>query len=301
MIRISTQTLFETGAARIGEVQAGLAKTQQQISTGRRMVSPSDDPVAAARVLEVSQTQSLNTQFGVNRMHANYALTASEGTLAGVTALIQDVKDTIISAGNPSIGDSERGFMATDLRARLDALMGLANTRDAAGDYIFAGFRTDAPAFSKDPLTNAVTYNGDAGQKLMQVDATRQMAVNHSGSSVFQGGGQDLFQTLNDLITLFETPGAPSAAVLGTHNANIDLALDNVLTVRAALGSRLQEIDALNNVGEDRGLQYSQILSELQDLDYTQALTQLSQQQFVLEAAHRSFVSTSALSLFKFM
>lgn len=301
MMRISTQTLFDTGAARIGEVQAGLAKTQQQISTGRRMLTPSDDPVGAARALEVSQSQSLNTQYGVNRMHANYAITSAEGTLQGVTALMQDVKDTIIAAGNPSIGDSERGFMATDLRSRLDALMGLANTRDAMGNYIFSGFKTDTPAFSKDALTNVVTYQGDTGQQLMQVDSSRRMAVNHPGSSVFQGGGQDVFQTLNDLITLFETPGAPSAAALATHNGQMDLALDNVLTVRAALGSRLQEIEALDGIGVDKGLQYSQILSELQDLDYTQALTQLSQQQFVLEAAHRSFVSTSGLSLFKFL
>jgi flagellar hook-associated protein 3 FlgL len=81
----------------------------------------------------------------------------------------------------------------------------------------------------------------------------------------------------------------------------MDSALDSVLTVRASVGSSLQELDALDNVGTDRDLQYSKVLSELQDLDYTQAVTQLSMQQVTLEAAQKSFVKTSGLSLFNFI
>jgi len=99
-MRISTQTLFETGAAQLGSLQSGLVKTHQQIASGRRILTPSDDPVAAARALEVSQSQSLNTQYGVNRQHAKSALGAVEGTLSSVTALLQDVKTNVIAAGN---------------------------------------------------------------------------------------------------------------------------------------------------------------------------------------------------------
>lgn len=299
-MRISTQTLFETGAARIGDLQSGLAKTQQQIGTGRRILTPSDDPVAAARALEVTQSQSLNIQYGVNRQHAKSALGAVEGTLSSVTALLQDVKTTVIAAGNGSYSDTERGFMATELRGRFEQLLGLANSRDAMGNYLFSGFQVTTPAFSES-APGVVQYDGDQGQRLMQVDAARQMAASSPGQSVFQGGGQDVFKTLSDLVNLLQTSGAPSSVTLGTHNANLDLALDNVLTVRASVGSRLQELDALDNAGEDRHVQYSQILSDLQDLDYAQALTQLSQQQITLEAAQRSFVKTSGLSLFNFL
>ncbi len=300
-MRISTHTLFESGAARIGELQSGLVKTQQQIATGRRILAPSDDPVAAARALEVTQAQSLNTQYGVNRQHAKSSLGALEGTLSSVTALLQDIKVTVIAAGNAALSDTERGFMATELSGRLEEMLGLANTRDAVGNYLFSGFQTTTPAFSKDAITGVVTYDGDQGQRLLQVDATRQMSVTAPGSTVFQGGGQDVFQTLNDLVVLLQTPGAPSSAVLGTHNDNLDQALDSVLTVRASVGSRLQELDALDYAGEDRNLQYSQILSELQDLDYTKALTQFSQQQTTLEAAQKSFVKASGLSLFNYI
>jgi flagellar hook-associated protein 3 FlgL len=305
-MRISTQTLFETGAARLGELQSGLVKTQQQISTGRRMLSPSDDPVAAARALEVSQSQSLNTQHGLNRQHATSALASVEGSLSSVTALLQDVKTTVIAAGNGTLSDTERGFMASELRGRFEQLLGLANSRDPVGNYQFAGHLTTTPPFAE-TTPGTVQYQGDQGQRLLQVDATRQMAVNSTGQAVFQGGGQDIFVTLNDLVTLLQTPvvdAATNAALnagLATANGNLDLALDNVLTVRASVGARLQELDALDNAGADRHIQYSQILSDLQDLDYTQALTQLTQQQVTLEAAQRSFVAVSGLSLFNFL
>lgn len=300
MIRMSTQTLFDTGAAQMGDLQSGLVRTQQQISSGRRMLAPSDDPVGAARALDVSETQSQNTQFGVNRQYATSALSAVEGTLSSVTSLLHDVKTTIIAAGNGALGDTDRGFLAAELRGRFEGLLGLSNSRDATGNYVFSGFQTNTPAFVES--TTGATYQGDGGQRLMQVDVTRQIAVSSTGKSVFQGGGQDIFKTLKDLITLLNTPGTVGlAAGLATANDNLDLALDNVLTIRASTGARLQELDSLNNSGEDRHLQYSQILSDLQDLDYTQAITQLSQQQVTLEAAQRSFVSISKLSLFNFI
>ena len=304
-MRISTQLLFESGAARIGDLQSSLLRTQQQIASGRRILTPSDDPVGATRALEITQSQSINTQYGVNRQSAKSTLSEAEGVLSSVTELLQDVRTTTIAAGNGLLGDTERGFMATELNARLDQLLGLANSRDAMGNYLFSGFQTDTPAFVKS--ATGATYQGDAGQRMAQVDATRQMAVTTPGSTVFQGGGQDMFQTLNDLITLLQTPvvtpadKANLAAGLATAKSDIDLALDNVLTVRAAGGSRLQELDSLDYAGEDRNLQYSQVLSELQDLDYTKAVTQLSQQQITLEAAQQSFVKTSSLSLFNFI
>lgn len=306
-MRVSTQIIFENGAAKLGELQAGLVRTQQQVASGRRIQSPSDDPVAAARALEITQSQSINTQHGVNRQTAKSNLGLVENTLTSVTSLLQDVKTTIVAAGNASLTDIERGFMATEISGRLEQLFGMANSRDGTGNYMFSGFQTDTPAFSRDAVTGVVSYEGDPGQRLLQVDATRQMAVNTPGQSVFQGGGVDMFQALNDLVTLLRTPVVTQTdtdnlnAGLATANGDLGLALDNVLTVRASIGSRLQELDALDNLGEDRNIRYSETLSELQDLDYAEALTKLSQQQITLEAAQRTFVSVSGLSLFNYL
>lgn len=299
-MRISTQTLFDNGAARIADAQAALYKTQQQVAADRRMLTPADDPVAAARALEVTQSQSLNTQYGTNRGYAKDSLAAVDGTLSSVTDLLQSVKTAAISAGNPTIGDSERASIAASLQSSLNLLMGLANTRDGQGNYLFSGFQTSTPPFVQ--TATGVQYQGDQGQRLIQVDATRQMAVSSPGQNVFQGGGQDMFKTLNDLMAQLNTPGtAGLSAALTTANSDFQAALDNVSTVRASVGTRMNELDSLDNSGSSKNLQYSQTLSGLQDLDYTQALTDLSRQQTTLEAAQKSFVQTSSLSLFKFL
>lgn len=111
-----------------------------------------------------------------------------------------------------------------------------------------------------------------------------------------------MFKTLNDLITQLNTPGTTGlSATLTTANSDLQAALDNVSTVRASVGTRMQELTSLDNSGTNKNLQYSQTLSGLQDLDYTKALTDLSRQQTTLEAAQKSFAQTSSLSLFKFL
>jgi flagellar hook-associated protein 3 FlgL len=299
-MRISTQQIFEIGTTRLVDLQSRLQKTQEQIASGRRILSPSDDPVAATRVLDVTQSQTLNKQYGVNRQYATNALSQTEVTLGSVTEILQDVRESIFKAGNGILSDAERGNIATELSGRLQGLLGLANTRDSAGNYLFSGFQSNTQPFVQS-VTGA-TYQGDSGQQKVQVDASRQLAVNTPGSVVFQGGGQDVFATLTDLVTLLNTPGTLTlSAGLATAVTNIDLALDQVLNVRTTVGGSLQEIEALNSVGTDRDLQYAKLLSELQDLDYTEAITQLSQQQVALEATQKTFTRISGLSLFNFI
>lgn len=300
-MRISTNTLYEQGVARISEVQSGLAKTQQQLATGRRILTPADDPIAAARALEVTQSQAVNAQFAINRQTAVGSLNAVENTLTGVTSMLQDARVIAINAGNATLTDEERGYLATELRGRFDELLALANTTDGTGNYLFSGYQVTTQPFVQ-TLPGVVQYMADQGQRQLQVDSARQMAISDSGQRVFQGGNQDIFKTLNDLITLLETPGTATLSTgLAIATGAIDKALDNVLTVRASVGSRLKELDALDSTGQDRDLQYSQVLSQLQDLDYAQAISQLSQQQVTLEAAQKSFLKISGLSLFNFL
>lgn len=304
-MRISTLQLYDTGAARIADVQSALAKTQQQVATGRKMLSPSDDPVAAARALEIAQSQSINAQFANNRVQAKNALVFAEGTLGSVTGLLQNAREALISAGNPLLSDSQRTAIATELSSRFQAILGLANTRDAQGNYIFAGFQTSTAPFVETPA--GANYLGDAGQQQVQVDSNRSLSLGNPGSSVFQGGGQDIFQTLKDVMALLQTPvvtpadQAALSAGLTSGIANVDLALQNVLLTRTTLGNRLQELDSLDEAGADRNVRYEAMLSQIQDLDYTQALTTLSRQQLTLEAAQQSFVKTSSLSLFNYL
>lgn len=304
-MRISTSMIFQQGAAKISDLQTNLVKTQQQLSTGRRILTPADDPVAAARALDVTQSQSVNAQYATNRQTAVSSLSAVDNTLASVTSVLQDVKTQTVYAGNGALSNSDRSKLATQLSSDLDQLLALANTTDGIGNYLFSGYQTATQPFVK--TTTGAQYNGDQGQRQVQVDSSRQMAVSASGQAIFQGNNQDVFKTLTDLITLLQTPvttPAGSTALtdgLTTANGNIDQSLNNVLTVRASVGSRLRELDSLGSAGSSRDIQYSQTLSQLQDVDYAKAISQLTQQQTTLQAAQQSFVKIAGLSLFNYL
>jgi flagellar hook-associated protein 3 FlgL len=304
-MRISTNTIYQSGITKLSTLQSEQNKLSQQIATGKRISLPSDDPVGATQALEISHAQEVNKSFAATRKTAQLKLNTIESSLESVTSLITSAQSALVGAGNSVYSNQERGFIATDLKGSLEALIGLANTRDASGNYLYAGFQTDTKPFI--PNATGASYVGDSNLQSLQVDAQRAIPVNVTGDSVFQSGGNDVFATLSNIVTLLNTPitdattRATFEAGLATAIGNLQGTLDNVLTIRAGVGSKLNELDALDNAGSDRALQYSKALSDLEDLDYTAALSDLAKQQTIMEAAQKSFVATTSLSLFKFI
>ena len=133
----------------------------------------------------------------------------------------------------------------------------------------------------------------------LQLDVTGAPA---SGDvfTVTPSTNESIFKTISNLITALRTPGPLGGATAAAING-LDRGMDNVLTVRASLGARLQELDALQSAGESLGVQYKQTLSQLQDLDLNKAISDLTQQKTSLEAAQKSFLAVSGLSLFNYM
>ncbi len=397
-MRVSSGMIFDAGVQSMQKQSAALLSTQQQVASGRRILSPSDDPVAAARALEVSQAQSSNSQYLLNQKAAGEALGLQDGALTSVTDLIQAARTLAVQAGSPVLNASDRQSIAGELRERFDELLGLANGKDAGGQSLFAGYMGGTTPFAGS-VAGGVAYAGDSGQRMLQVSASRQIAISDAGSDVFmrirsgngtfstaaaatnagsgvidagsvvgafvpdtytitfapagpglnytvtgtvsgvvaagafQSGqamvfngasvaitgtpaatdqftvtsstGQSLFATLANLITAIEAPVSGGNTLLsnrlGSALRNLDQAQDNILAVRAAVGARQNEVDALASAGADLDLQYAQVLSRLQDVDYAEALSRLTQQQTYLEAAQKSFLKVSGLSLFNFV
>ena len=184
-MRISTSSLYATSTTQLSTLQSQLARTQQQLSTNRRMLSAADDPVASARALEVTQSQSINAQFATNRANVRASLSQEEVALTSVQQLIQDVQVTAVAAGNGINSASDRADFANELEGRLEDLMALANASDGNGGYVFSGYKVGTMPFVK---TNAgVAYQGDQGQVQLQVGGARRIAMNDAGSAVFTG------------------------------------------------------------------------------------------------------------------
>lgn len=399
-MRISTSSLYNDNIATLNTLQAQVGQTQQQISTGRRLLNPADDPAAMARAAELSQTDSANTQLASNRIAAINTLSLTEGILQGATSLLQDAKVVAVDAGNGSLSATSRLSLAVDLQGRLDELLGLANSTDGAGSYLFSGAQGTVQPFAN--TAAGVVYQGDDVQRKVQAAASRQISTTDSGADIFMrvrngngtfqaapavantGSGvvsqgvvtnfslynghtfqidftaantydindvttglpvsagnayvsgqaisfngiqfdikgtpavgdkfditpssnQSVFKTLGDLIATLNAgaaTGMSSTAYrqgLQAATGALDQGLSNVLGVRATVGSRLRELDALQATGDELGLQYKQTLSKIQDTDYNKAVTELTMQNMMLQAAQQSFAKVSQMSLFNYL
>ena len=301
-MRVSTSMIYDQGVIALQKQSAALLHTGQQIATGRKILTPSDDPVGSARALDVSQSKSVNQQFITNQGYAEDALKLVEGQLDGAGEIIQYARGRVLAAGNPALSPADRQSIATDLRSQFDAMLAIANTRDANGDYLVAGYRSNTPPFEKTDLagTPGTEYKGDQGSRTMQVSSSRFMPVSFGGEVAFGSEGDGVFKVLGDFITALETgsdvPGAVSTALGG-----LDESLDRVLTTHAQIGSQLVEVEQLGFIGSDLDLQYATTLSGLQDLDYNEAVSRLKQQEIYLQAAQQSFLKITGLSLFNYL
>ena len=183
-MRISTAMIFDSGINAMQKRTASLLTTQQQVSSGRRILTPSDDPVAAASALELNQSLALNTSYGTAQSYATSGLGLVDNQLASVGDLLTQVQQLAVQAGNSSLTISDRASVATQLRASYDQLIGLANSTDGSGQYLFSGYQGSNKPFSGS-VGDGVVYHGDDGQRSLQVSSSRSLAVSDSGNDIF--------------------------------------------------------------------------------------------------------------------
>lgn len=183
-MRIATSQWFKQATAEMQARQVEMERFRHQVSSGKRLRSPADDPAAASRILALSQTLEATGQYQTNANAASSRLTQTESALDGVTNALQRVRELVIQGRNAPLGDAERGFIASELRQRLDEILGLANTIDGNGEYLFAGFQTGTRPFSMG-ADGEVSYFGDEGRRRLQIGAETTVADSENGLTVF--------------------------------------------------------------------------------------------------------------------
>ena len=219
-MRISTSSIYETAGTRISDLQVGLNRTQQQIAAQRRILTPSDDPVGAARALVITQSDAVNSQYAVNRKSANNSLSMAESILGDVTTAMHNIKTRIVSAGSGILTDTERGYIANELQGDLGQLLGSANATDGTEGYLFSGFSSTVAPYTQ--TQGGATYNGDQGQRYLQVDTSRQLPLSDVGSAIFGN-----IRTSN---TQFNTVANPSNTGQTVATTTINTATSGSLT-----------------------------------------------------------------------
>lgn len=183
-MRISTSMIYGLGGKSVSAQTTELYKLQSQLSSGKRVNTPADDPLASARILEIGQSKSTSDQLSTNADYATSALNAQESALSDISDLLSSVRSLGVYAGNPSLTVNDKQVLATSLKSKYNELLSLVNTQDN-GKYLFSGFQGETQPFSE-VTPGVVAYNGDEGQRLIQVSPSRQVPVSSAGIEVFQ-------------------------------------------------------------------------------------------------------------------
>lgn len=306
-MKISTSLYFNQATTQLGNVQGELSKTQEQLSLGKQIVKPSDAPDKAALVTRLESELSRQTGYQDTLKSVNIRLTAEETALKNTSDVMARIKELSVQAANDTLGAQDRQSIALELSNLKDQVLSLANSQDTNGNYLFSGSRTGVAAFAKD-ASGKVLYQGDQARMKVNVGDSRRMNLNMPGSDAYtrvirddgKGGktGVDFFQSLDDLV---------AAVKAGDHN-NIQRGIGEVDTLQNGIsqglgqvGSDLAIVDMQNTVLDQVVLQLKTTRSDVEDLDYTTAITKMNKDQLALEAAQSSFAKISQLSLFKFL
>jgi flagellar hook-associated protein 3 FlgL len=399
-MRISSIEQFQQGIDSILNQQAKLNQTQLQLATGKKVLKPSDDPAVATQLLNLSSLKANNLQYDRNINTALNELELQESVLASSGNVLQRVRELVVQANNGTQSEQSHKAIADEISNLADELLQLANTKSPSGEYIFSGYNSRTPAFAKSGTS--YVYQGDQGQRLLQVSEDTQLAVRDNGADVFQGmltgdsrflletpatntgdalvkmssaidaisddytmvflqanaddpitysvtgaasgvvatgtyqsgeattfngisieiegaptNGdsyqvnrsvrQDVFQSVqaiaNALLAGSETPASSSKLVndLGQSISTMDQALEHLQSRRTIVGNRLQALDTRAGENADSLLRLERQTSELNDLDFAEAVSRLNLQTTALQAAQQSYIKIQGLSLFNYL
>lgn len=183
MIRISTQMITERSLSSMLRQQSDLSETQLQLSTGRRVLTPADDPASATRVLGLNGAVDTLSQYQSNIDRLTSRLETEEGALDGMTNLLQRVRELTVEGSNDVLTTSDKTAIAAEIRQLGDQLFSMANSRDSGGEYVFAGYQSGTQPFSRN--LGVYSYNGDSGQRELQIASDRTVADGDNGFDTF--------------------------------------------------------------------------------------------------------------------
>jgi len=308
-MRISTSWAQHTAVNSMLDQQSRLQQTQLQLSMGKKLLTPSDDPAATARSIDLNQGIKQTEQYQSNINAARQRLSLEDGVLQNAVDVLHRIKELGVRGLNDTNSPSDRIIIATEMETLNEHLVGLANTRNANGEYLFSGFKSATQPFSKNTASGGYTYAGDANQRTLQIGENRQIADGDSGINVFGMPTGPLPVTVpapGAITNIFEAIGkfaedlranTPALASLD----DISKSLEKMLTVQASVGTRLNALDRQEEHNTDFVLEMKTVLSATEDLDYAEAIGRFNLQTVSLQAAQQAFTQVKKLSLFNYL
>jgi len=305
MMRITNSQITSMMHSSMNASSAELGKLMQQMATGKRILLPSDDPIASVRVLRVQREEASLEQFRKNIANVSGSLSTQEANLKSSSDAMLNVRDLLLWAANGSNTSEDLSAMAGELSIIEDTIFSFANVRDEEGRYLFSGTLSDTPALSFDAATQTYSLTGNDKHRQAAVANGVLVDENVTAASVY-GAGVGMLNQLRDLINTLQDPAldVTDPAVRQQITATLD-ALDEthgrVLGSITELGGRQNALTLLNDSNEDVSLVNQKIEGELSRLDYAGATIDLNDYQLALGATQKTYLKINQMSLFSLL
>ncbi len=243
-MRISNSLYFQRSVSSMTDLQSELHKTDIQLSSGKRLLSASDDPASVARILGLNKAIDTVNQYQDNIDRATARLEHEEGVVGSVVNLLQRANELAIQGNNDVLSPADKQIIATEVDQLLGEMVGLANTRDANGEYVFYGFQTKIKPFTQ-LSAGAFSYAGDLGQRNLQISATQKVTDGDSGFDIFVNVDRGPYASVTGA-------AATNLAALGSGDITINGFSLGALPVAADANARASQIaGAINAISDD--------------------------------------------------
>ena len=306
-MKVSTSMFFDNATYQLGSIQGSLAKTQEQLSTGKQINKPSDQPDKASLITRLESELARQASYQGNLKAVNTRLQAQETALKNTSDVMFRFKELAVQASNDTLNPADRQTIALEMTQLREQILSLANTQDSNGNYLFAGSRVGQAPFGQD-AKGAVVYQGDQSRMVVSVGDNRRMNLNIPGSDAFvrlvrvdpKGNkvGIGFFQALADMVDSVKNSDRPN---IQRGIGEIDRMQQGISDANAQVGTDMNVVDSQNSVLDEITLRLKTTKSDVEDLDYTEAITKMNKDQLALEAAQSSFAKIAKLTLFNYM
>lgn len=303
-MRVPSASAFDRQVEVINQRRADIARSQEQLSSGRRLTRLADDPAAAAQA-ERNRAQSARVAAEQRMIdHARSMLQQAEGTVGSAIDELQNVRENLVRAGNGALSDADRAAIAQQLRGSHEQLLSIANRPDGAGSFVFAGGGSATAPFEID---GQVVYTAQPG--VQTGGSAPEVAITQDGNEAFMsvgtaGGVTSVFTLITDAVALLENGGASAAELQAGLKAGIDgmdAGIDRLQTVRTRIGESLRSVDIQTDLNGTQSDNLAARLSELVDVDYARAISDFTTRQTALDAALKTYAQVAKMTLFSYI
>jgi flagellar hook-associated protein 3 FlgL len=294
-MRITNPMVSDTVLRNLQNNLAELERLQNQLTSGKRLSRPSDDPPAVETALNYHATIAAGEQYLRNMDSSSAWLQATDATLGSANDLLQRARELAVQGANDTLDTNQKADIAAEVDQLLQQMVQLGNAT-LKGQRLFAGLKTDANPFTLNagPPTT-VAYSGDNGQMLREIDVGTTMAINTPGNSVFAPAFAALISLRDNL------RAGNSAAVRATDIPGVDAALDTVLTTRASVGAKVNRLQGAQDRQQQLQARITELLAKTEDTDYTAAISDFTQQDTVYKASLQAAAKALQPSLMDYL